>query len=83
MMMAGFVVLLVAVVANLFLHIPALSLAISVMFILFSSGAILRETSNIIHGGATNLYSCHRQSYVSLYNTFVSILSIFGGMRSN
>ncbi|WP_074013776.1 FtsH protease modulator YccA [Candidatus Sodalis sp. SoCistrobi] len=83
MMMAGFVVLLVAVVANLFLHIPALSLAISVMFILFSSGAILWETSNIIHGGETNYIRATVSLYVSLYNIFVSLLSIFGGMRSN
>ena len=54
MMMAGFVVLLLAVVANLFLQLPALSLAISALFILFSTGAILWETSNIIHGGETN-----------------------------
>ena len=83
MMMAGFVVLLVAVVANLFLHIPALSLAISVMFILFSSGAILWETSNIIHGGETNYIRATVSLYVSLYNIFVSLLSIFGGMRSD
>lgn len=60
-MMAGFVVLLVAVIANLFLHIPALSLAISVMFILFSSGAILWETSNIITWRRDKLYPRHRQ----------------------
>ncbi|AHF73725.1 Putative TEGT family carrier/transport protein [Candidatus Sodalis pierantonius str. SOPE] len=84
MMMAGFVMLLVAVIANLFLHIPALSMAISVMFILFSSGAILWETSNIIHGGETNYIRATVSLYVSLYNIFVSLLSIFfGGMRSN
>ncbi|NDL61977.1 FtsH protease modulator YccA [Acerihabitans arboris] len=83
MMMAGFVVLLVAVIANLFLHIPALSLAISVLFILFSSGAILWETSNIIHGGETNYIRATVGLYVSLYNIFVSLLSILGFMRSN
>lgn len=83
MMMAGFVMLLVAVIANLFLHIPALSMAISVMFILFSSGAILWETSNIIHGGETNYIRATVSLYVSLYNIFVSLLSIFGGMRNN
>ena len=56
--MAGFVILLVAVIANLFLQIPALSLAISALFILFSTGAILWETSNIIHGGETNYSHC-------------------------
>lgn len=83
MMMAGFVVLLVAVIANLFLHIPALSLSISVLFILFSSGAILWETSNIIHGGETNYIRATVGLYVSLYNIFVSLLSILGFMRSN
>ncbi|MFZ4832728.1 FtsH protease modulator YccA [Rouxiella sp. Mn2063] len=83
MMMAGFVVLLVAVIANLFLHIPALSLAISALFILFSAGAILWETSNIIHGGETNYIRATVSLYVSLYNVFVSLLSILGFARSN
>ncbi|RRZ92799.1 FtsH protease modulator YccA [Erwinia sp. 198] len=83
MMMAGFVVLLVAVVANLFLQIPALHLAISVMFVLFSSGAILWETSNIIHGGETNYIRATVSLYVSIYNIFVSLLSILGMSRSN
>lgn len=83
MMMAGFVVLLVAVIANMFLHIPALPLAISVMFVLFSSGAILWETSNIIHGGETNYIRATVSLYVSVYNIFVSLLSILGMSRSN
>jgi len=83
MMMAGFVVLLVAVIANLFLQIPGLSLAISCLFILFSAGAILWETSNIIHGGETNYIRATVSLYVSLYNVFVSLLSILGLSRSN
>lgn len=83
MMMAGFVVLLVAVVANIFLNIPALHMAISVLFILFSSGAILWETSNIIHGGETNYIRATVSLYVSLYNIFVSLLSLLGMSRNN
>ncbi len=83
MMMAGFVVLLVAVIANLFLQIPALSLAISCLFILFSAGAILWETSNIIHGGETNYIRATVSLYVSLYNIFVSLLSILGMSSRN
>ncbi|MCG8710165.1 FtsH protease modulator YccA [Brenneria sp. 4F2] len=83
MMMAGFVVLLVAVIANIFLQIPALHLAISALFILFSAGAILWETSNIIHGGETNYIRATVSLYVSIYNLFVSLLSILGIMRSN
>ncbi|HGM7288795.1 TPA: FtsH protease modulator YccA [Serratia marcescens] len=83
MMMAGFVVLLVAVIANLFLQIPALHLAISALFILFSAGAILWETSNIIHGGETNYIRATVSLYVSLYNMFISLLNILGFARSN
>lgn len=83
MMMAGFVVLLVAVVANIFLNIPALHLAISVLFVLFSAGAILWETSNIIHGGETNYIRATVSLYVSLYNIFVSLLSLLGMSRNN
>lgn len=83
MMLAGFIVLLVAVIANLFLQIPALHLAISAMFILFSAGAILWETSNIIHGGETNYIRATVSLYVSLYNIFVSLLSLLGFSRSH
>ncbi len=83
MLMAGFVVLLIAVVANIFLNIPALHMAISVLFILFSTGAILWETSNIIHGGETNYIRATVSLYVSIYNIFVSLLSLLGMSRSN
>ncbi|QTM00335.1 Bax inhibitor-1 family protein [Mannheimia sp. ZY171111] len=78
MMIALFVVLLVGIVANIFLAIPALSLALSSLFILFSSGAILLATSNIIHGGETNYIRATVDLYVSIYNLFVSFLQIFG-----
>ncbi|HBW42511.1 MAG TPA: FtsH protease modulator YccA, partial [Leclercia adecarboxylata] len=60
---------------NIFLQLPALHLAISAVFILISSGAILMETSNIIHGGETNYIRATVSLYVSLYNIFVSLLS--------
>lgn len=78
MMMALFVVLIVGIIASLFFTIPALNLAISALFIVFSSGAILLATSNIIHGGETNYIRATVDLYVSLYNLFVSFLNIFG-----
>ncbi|OOH88961.1 BAX inhibitor protein [Pasteurellaceae bacterium 15-036681] len=83
MMIALFVVLLVGVIANIFLAIPALSLAISALFVVFSSGAILLTTSNIIHGGETNYILATVNLYVSLYNLFVSFLQLFGIMGSD
>lgn len=81
MMMAGFVVLLVSMVANFFMNIPALGLAINAMFILFSSGAILMQTSAIIHGGERSYISATVTLFVSLYNIFLSLLSILGASR--
>ncbi|ATZ95335.1 FtsH protease modulator YccA [Dickeya fangzhongdai] len=81
MLMAGFVVLLLATIANLFLNLPGLHLAISTMFILFSAGAILWETSNIVHGGETNYIRATVSLYVSIYNLFVSLLSLLGMSR--
>ena len=83
MMMALFVVLLVGVIANIFLHIPALSLALSGLFVIFSSGAILLTTSNIIHNGETYYIRATVDLYVSLYNLFVSFLQIFGVLSSD
>lgn len=82
MMMAGFVVLLVGVVANIFLQMPALSLALSGLFIMFSAGAILMQTSAIIHGGERNYIMATVTLFVSLYNIFISLINIlmaFGG----
>lgn len=78
MMIALFVVLLVGIIANIFLSIPALGLALSSLFVIFSSGAILLATSNIIHGGETNYIRATVDLYVSIYNLFVSFLQIFG-----
>lgn len=77
----GFWVLLLAMLAGVFLHIPALHLAISAGFVLFSSAAILFQTSQIIQGGETNYILATIGLYVSIYNIFVSLLSIFGNNR--
>jgi len=76
--MAGFLVILVAAIANIFFHIPALSLTISSALILIMSGFILYETSRIIHGGETNYIMATVSLYLSLYNIFVSLLQILG-----
>ena len=75
---AGFFVLLAAVVASMFFQISGLQLAISAGFVLFSSVCILFQTSAIIHGGERNYIMATVSLYVSLYNIFVSLLSILG-----
>ncbi|SHG90569.1 Bax inhibitor-1/YccA family protein [Ferrimonas marina] len=78
MMQAGFWVILAMFVANIFLNIPALSMALSAVFILFSSGAILMQTSAIVHGGERNYVLATVTLFVSLYNIFLSLLSLLG-----
>lgn len=76
MMMAGFVVIVVALIANLFLQLPALHLALSAIFILFSAGAILMQTSAIVNGGERNYILATVTLFVSLYNIFISLINL-------
>lgn len=69
-------VVFLAMIAGIFIHIPALQLAISAAFILISSGLILLQTSEIIHGGETNYISATVGLFVSIYNLFISLLNI-------
>ncbi|MCH8501838.1 MAG: Bax inhibitor-1/YccA family protein [Aliidiomarina sp.] len=76
MMVAGFVVIVVAFIANLFLQLPALHLALSALFILFSAGAILMQTSAIVNGGERNYILATVTLFVSLYNIFISLINL-------
>ncbi len=78
MLMAGIMVAFLAGLATLFFPMPALSLAVSAMFILLMSGLILFQTSRILHGGETNYISATVTLYVAIYNLFLSLLSILG-----
>ena len=74
----GILVAFLAGLAAVFFEIPALSLAVSAAFVLLMSGLILYETSNIIHGGETNYVLATVGLFVSLFNLFTSLLSLFG-----
>lgn len=74
----GLIVALVAIVANLFMEIAALSLAISAVIVLLMSGMILFDTSRIIHGGETNYLRATVSLYLDIYNLFTSLLHLLG-----
>jgi len=81
---AGVIVILIAAVANIFLHLPALYLAISVIAIAIFSAYILFDVQQIINGGETNYISATLALYLDVYNIFANLLSllgIFGGSR--
>lgn len=72
----GAVVLMIAVVANMFLQIPALSLTISSGFVLFSSLLIMWQIRSVIDGGETSHISAALTIFISIYNIFSSLLNI-------
>ncbi len=79
--MGGFLVvgLLLAIVAgivNIFLGIPAVSLAISAAVVLIMSGFILFHTSAIINGGERNYIMATVSLYLAIYNLFTSMLHL-------
>lgn len=74
--MIGFFVLLAGIVANIFMQIPALQLAISAGVTLFAGACILFQTSAIIHGGERNYIMATVGLYVAIYNLFVSLLHL-------
>ncbi len=77
---AGFMVVLIAALANIFLALPALSLAVSAGIILLMSGFILFDTSRIINGGETNYIMATYGLYLTIFNIFINLLSLLGIM---
>ncbi|WP_026374950.1 Bax inhibitor-1/YccA family protein [Aestuariibacter salexigens] len=77
-LIVGLIVAVVASIANIFMGIPALSLAISAAIVFIMSGLILFDTSRIIHGGETNYIRATVSMYLNIYNLFVSILHLLG-----
>lgn len=83
-LMVGLVVMLLAVIANAFMQIPALSLAISAAMVLLFSGFILYDINNIVRGGETSYVSATLAVYLDIYNLFTSLLHLlmsFAGER--
>ncbi|MDF2185968.1 Bax inhibitor-1/YccA family protein [Grimontia hollisae] len=78
MLLAGFVVIIVGMIANIFLQMPMISVALSGIFVLFSTGAILLTTQSIVRGGESNYISATITLYVSIYNLFLSLLQLLG-----
>ena len=77
-LMVGILVAFLAGLGAIFFGMPALSLAVSALFVLLMSGLILYETSNIIHGGETNYIMATVTLYVSIFNLFTSLLHLLG-----
>src|SRR5437667_2856274 len=80
----GMIALLIAMLANMFLQIPALALTISTLVIVVFSLFLLYDLNRIIRGGETNYVMATTGVYMSLFNIFANLLSLLmalGGER--
>ena len=80
----GVIVILLAMLANIFLQIPAMALTISTVAVLLFSAYILYDVSRIVTGGETNYISATLAIYLDIYNVFVHLLNLllaFTGQR--
>lgn len=77
-LLVGLITAVVAMIANMFFQIPALSLALNAVIVLIMSGFILFDTSRIVNGGETNYIRATVSMYLNIYNLFVSLLHLIG-----
>ena len=75
-LMIGLILLILAMLANMFFQIPALSLAISSIAVLIFSGFILYDVNRIVRGGETNYVMATLSLYLNIYNLFVHLLHL-------
>ncbi len=72
----GLILLVIASLANIFLQIPAMALAMSGVAVLLFSGYILYDVSRIVQGGEINYVMATLALYLDIYNLFVNLLSL-------
>ena len=72
----GMLALLAALIANMFLQIPALALTISTLVIVVFSLFLLYDLQRIIRGGETNYIMATTGVYMSLFNIFANLLHL-------
>ena len=72
----GMLALLAAMLANMFLQIPALALTISTLVIVVFSLFLLYDLQRIIRGGETNYVMATTGVYMSLFNIFANLLHL-------
>jgi modulator of FtsH protease len=77
-LMMGVIVILIAALANIFLQLPALMLAVSLVAIVIFSAFMLYDVQRVVNGGETNYIRATLAIYLDIYNVFVNLLAIFG-----
>lgn len=79
----GVILLILASLANIWLQLPALQLAISTMAIVVFSAFILFDIKRVLDGGETNYVTATLAIYLDLYNVFTSLLQLLMALGGN
>jgi modulator of FtsH protease len=74
----GVIMLIIAAFANIFLHVPGLMIAISVIAIGIFSAFMLYDINRIVTGGETNYVTATLAIYLDVYNVFTNLLALLG-----
>jgi FtsH-binding integral membrane protein len=74
----GVIMLLIAMFANIFLQLPGLMIALSVIAIGIFSAFMLYDVNRIVTGGETNYISATLALYLDIFNVFQNLLAILG-----
>jgi modulator of FtsH protease len=74
----GVLMLLLAMFANIFLQLPGLMIALSLIAIGIFSAFMLYDVNRIVTGGETNYITATLALYLDIYNVFVNLLAILG-----
>jgi FtsH-binding integral membrane protein len=74
----GAVMLMIAMIANVFLQLPGLMIALSLIAIGIFSAFMLYDVNRIVTGGETNYISATLALYLDIYNVFANLLALLG-----
>ena len=74
----GVIMLIVAAFANIFMHVPGLMIAISVIAIGIFSAFMLYDINRIVTGGETNYVTATLAIYLDVFNVFSNLLALLG-----
>ena len=74
----GLIILIIAGVANIFLQIPMLAVAFSVVAMIIFSLYIVYDVQQIVNGGETSYISATLSLYLDIFNIFQNLLHLLG-----
>ena len=79
----GLIMLIVAAFANIFLQLPGLMIAISVIAIGIFSAFLLYDLNRIMTGGETNYITATLAVYLDVFNVFQNLLRCWASSAAN